>query len=304
MENKKVAYLILTHNDPTHLERMINALNYNCDIYVHVDKKVNISQFKELFKRCTFIENRVNIAWADISMIDAQMELIRAALITKELYTHLVFLSGSCYPIIKSKKLYEMFANNHTKEFINFIDMRESPSKYMKHINRKWFFKPFISSDIKLVKLIDKSMRKLCRLANFKNYWDSSILPYFGSQWCALTPHCAKYVLNFHDENMWFRDMNKDTMSPDEHYIHTIVGNSEYCGASGGVQQFEGNGTWRLANLHLVDATLSKWFNIEDWGKVRKCKRSFIRKVRTVDGSDLINRIDKEILEIDKYGNH
>ncbi|MEP4891565.1 MAG: beta-1,6-N-acetylglucosaminyltransferase [Aliiglaciecola sp.] len=299
MMNKKLAYLILTHNDPVHLERLVNAIDYNADIYIHVDKKTNASQFSSLKNRCIFIENRVDISWADISMIDAQIELLRAAIVNSHLYTHMIFLSGSCYPIKNINEINEMFQKNRTKEFINFIDMRESPLKYMTHIKRKWFFRPLIRSDNLVTKFIDRAIRKLLRIIKFQNYWQPGIIPYFGSQWCALTPECASYVLDFHDQNPWFRDMNRHTMSPDEHYFHTIVGNSNFLEASGGVQEFEGDGTWRMANLHVIDKSLSKWFCEDDWNDIKGSEYFFVRKVRSKDGTSFVNKINKEILKIE-----
>ena len=36
---KKIAYLILTHSDEIHFEKLINSLNKDCDFYIHVWKK-------------------------------------------------------------------------------------------------------------------------------------------------------------------------------------------------------------------------------------------------------------------------
>lgn len=297
MKRYKIAFLILAHNDAVHLSRLVNVLKTEAsDIYLHIDKKSDMSEFELLGDKCFFTQKRFDVAWADISMIDAQMELLATALNQKVDYSHLVFLSGSCYPIKKIDTINQYFLSQKEREFINFIDMRESPDIYLKQIRFKWFFKPFINSDNKFLKFIDKALRKLCTVIKMKNDWDEKTIPYFGSQWCALTEACARYVLRFHDENKWFRDMNKRTFSPDEHYIHTIVGNSHFLEASGGVQAFKGRGTWRTANYHIIDKSLAKWFTIDDWQEVRDTERLFVRKVRSSDGYELINKIDNELI--------
>ena len=86
------------------------------------------------------------------------------------------------------------------------------------------------------------------------------------------------------------------TFSPDEHYIHTIVGQSPFLAFFNGVQPFQGRGTWRLANLHLVDQSLAKWYTVADWETIVSSDRLFVRKVRSKDGKDLVERIKQELL--------
>ena len=108
---KKIAYLILAHNDPKHLNKLVKELDYNSDIYIHIDKKSDIDSFKLNVNEGNvfFIKDRVSIDWADISMINAQMNLIDEVLKQPEKYTHAIFLSGSCFPVNKQKIIYEYF---------------------------------------------------------------------------------------------------------------------------------------------------------------------------------------------------
>jgi len=74
---KKIAFLILAHNDSTHLNKLINTLDYNSDFYIHIDKKSDITEFKNTItnKNVNFIDNRTDISWAGITMVDALMDL-------------------------------------------------------------------------------------------------------------------------------------------------------------------------------------------------------------------------------------
>jgi hypothetical protein len=229
-------------------------------------------------------------------MIDAQMQLIKAVLKNRERYTHLVFLSGSCYPIKSAEYIHKKLTENPHREFIKFIDMRQSPEHYMKQVTRKWFKEPFIRSKNQPLQFADKAVRKTLNLLAFRNQWEDKIIPYFGSQWCALTVDCCSYIVEYQLRNPWYREMNRFTFSPDEHYIHTIVGNSPFCEKSDGIQSFQGRGTWRLANLHIIDSSLSKWFTVNDWEEIQKSDKLFVRKVRSLDGSQLVERINREIL--------
>ena len=297
---KKIAFLILAHSDPKHFFKLINSLGKNCDIYVYIDKKVNILDFTPKIKLSNlfYIQNRINISWAGISVVDAQMRLMAEMLKNKEKYTHAVFLSGSDYPIKNMTEIYYYFSSQENKEFIKFIDMRESPEHYMNHINYKWFKEPYFDFKNNNFNLIDKGIRSFLNKLKIRNKWSSGMIPYFGSNWCALTMNCCQYVYDYHSQNEFFRKMNRFSMSPDEHYIHTIVGNSYYKMNSFGVQAFEGRGTYRMANFHIIDKSLSKWFTIYDWEEIIKSDKLFVRKVRSYDGIDLVNKINEELLNI------
>lgn len=296
---KKIAYLILTHSDEIHFEKLINSLNKDCDFYIHVDKKTNIIPFKNVTNKnqnIFFLENRVSVSWAGISMIDAQNLLLEEALKKKEKYSHFVFLSGSCFPIKNNEYILNYFTVSPNKEFIKYIDMRESKNHYIKHIENKWFKEPLFYSNFLLVKLIDKVLRRILNSLSLKNNWNKSMVPYFGSQWIAITPDCASYIINFQKKNPWFRKMNKYTFSPDEHYYHTIIGNSEYRFNSDGLQIFTGRGTYKLANFHLIDSSLSKWFTIDDWNEIKTSEKIFARKFSSSSSNTIISKIIKEIL--------
>ena len=307
---KRIAYLILAHNDPIHFNKLIESLGRNCDIYVHIDKKSDISVFKEARKmgNVSFLEKRFSVSWAGISMIDAQMELIKIALQNSREYTHLVFLSGSCYPIKSVDYISEMFMRHPKREFIKFLDMRESPEIYLTYVTKKWFIEPlFFKSTSRVMQKADRALRKLLSLIWIPNNWPPNIIPYFGSQWCALTSDCCKYILDYQAANPWYRDINKYSFAPDEHYIHTLVGNSPFLANSDGIQPFKGKGTWRMANLHIIDISLSRWFTINDWEEIRASDKMFVRKVRTLDGVELVEKINRCLLsqqsgELDSSG--
>jgi len=295
---KQIAYLVLAHADPAHFEKLVNAIDYKARFFVHVDAKTNILDFKKLSlpKSLTFLEERVSVAWGSISMVDATLKLIESALKTQEEFSHLVLISGSDYPIKKSSFIYQTFVDNPEHQFIKYIDMRQS-SHYSKHVNQKWYKTPLFKTNNKTLKLIDKSIREIGNRLRLKNHWNKSIIPYFGSQWWALTPACAKYILNFVKNNPDFYAFNRYTFSPDEHFFHTIVGNSPYNKMSDGVQEFRQRGTWRLANFHIIHTLLSKWYSIQDLDEIISSNRLFVRKLNSLVSNELVKSINEKILK-------
>jgi hypothetical protein len=294
---KKIAYLILAHNDQEHLFRLVNVLRFHGDIYIHVDKKSNIDSFIKLdvYENVYFVKNRVSVTWSGISMIDAQNELINQMLQCKEKYGRCVFLSGSCYPIKNLNEVTRYFCNAE-KQLIKYIDMRESPDHYLGQVKKKWFREPFLNQKYKINYYLNKLILKLLNSLSLKNDWNSEFIPYFGSQWISLTTECCEYIMDFQDKNPWYRQMNVYTFSPDEHYYHTIIGNSEYKYSSVGLCDYEGRGTYRLANFHVIDSTLSKWFDVDDWFDLINSDKYFVRKVSSSNSKELLNKIDQLIL--------
>lgn len=294
---KKIAYLILAHSDATHLNALVKSLSTYADIYIHLDIKANLSEFVSACpKTVTFIEDRVNVAWAGISMVDALLNLIKAVLPFSENYTHFVFITGSDYPIKPEKQIFEIFVSEPERQFIKYIDMRESPEHYLKLITHKQFLEPFTNSKNKILNLADKSVRKALRKLGIPNKWSNKVIPYFGHTWCALTPQCCEYILDYHNDNPWFYESNKQTFSPDEHYFHTIIGNSPFNSKADGLQAYEGRGLWRLVNTHLICPSLQKWYTLDDWEQIISSDKLFVRKVNSISGGSLVEEIDAQIL--------
>ena len=93
----KIAYLVLAHQDPIHLERLINAINYKARIFIHLDKKTKIDRYLHIagINSVSFIVEREKVYWGGISQVKAILNLIKAALKKTDLenFTHLVFLT-------------------------------------------------------------------------------------------------------------------------------------------------------------------------------------------------------------------
>lgn len=293
---KKVAYLILAHNDPHHLGSLVKSISNHADVYIHLDLKADLSEFIDKCPtQATFIEKRVSVAWAGISMVDALLNLIEAALPYADRYTHFIFITGSDYPIKSENEISSVFVSSPKKQFLKYIDMRQS-DHYLKLISRKHFMEPLTTSRNKIMMFLDRFSRAIFRRLSIANKWNNCVTPHFGHTWCALTPECCRYILDFHNQNPWFYQMNKDTFAPDEHYFHTIVGNSPFAAYADGIQVYEGRGLWRVVNFHLICPSLKKWFSLDDWDQVRESNKLFVRKINSKSGAELIRKIDIELL--------
>lgn len=293
----KVAYCIMAHNDKEHLSKLIDSLGTNCEIFIHIDGYVDDKSFLSLSNKDNvhFLTPRIKVSWAGFSMVTVMMNLLKMAVDYQDDFSHYIFLSGSCYPIKPIDYIDRFFQENKDKSFIQYVKLTDDPRL---HWQIKYKF--LMDNPFPIRNKITHNLHRVIRRGSFHTYitntWKEDIIAYGGSNWTALNALCAKYAVNFHHNNPWFQDMFKYTYAADEHYIHTILGNSPLVSQCTGLQEFKYFGLDYLANLHLIDNSLTKWFTIEDWDKIQQSEKLFVRKVRTLDGSSLVDKINNKIL--------
>lgn len=297
---KKLAYLILAHTDEINLKRLIDSLNYNSDFYIHIDKKADIKRFDSLnkYKNIYFVK-REKVNWAGFNMIKATKSLIIRALDNNglEKYSHLILLSGMDYPIKSNEYIHEYFTSNPKCQFIRAFNINESDDNCIKQVNRYWFYDISIPYAVNLGKIIRKivniSVGFIKRPINIK-IKNKELLPCFGSQWWALTPECCKYIIDFTSINPEIDSYFRYTFSPDEKYFHTIIFNSKYdkFTTNKGLERFIKGGICLMENCHIIDESLSKYYTSKDFEYIKKSDKLFVRKVNTVNSSELLDLID------------
>ncbi len=294
----RLAFLVLAHADAAHLQALVAQLVPAGDVYLHIDAKADLSSFAALkeIPGVRFASHRHSIDWAGFSMVEATLGLMRDALAASTPYAYLVLLSGSCFPLRPLEELNRCLARTPGRQVIRYLDMRESATHYMRHINRRWFKRPMYRGRVRPLVLLDKAVRRVGNMLRLPNAWPEGVVPYFGSQWWALTADCCRYVLDFVDRHPEFVEANRLSFSPDEHFFHTIVGNSPFAAAADGLQPFEGVGTYRMANLHVIDPSLQRWFIEDDWPMLSASDKYFVRKVGSATGAGLVARIKQERL--------
>ncbi len=287
----------MAHNDKEHLSKLINALGNNCEIFIHIDGYVDDTSFLTLSDKenVHFLTPRIKVSWAGFSMVKVMMHLLKLAVEHTDEFSHYIFLSGSCYPIKPIRQIDSFFESNKDRSFIKYVKMTEHPLLY-RQIQYKFLMDNPFPVRNKVTNNLHRIIRKITFHTHITNRWRENITPYGGSNWTALNAECAKYAVLFHEDNPWFQDMFKYSYAADEHYIHTILGNSPLASQCTGLQQFKYFGLDYLANLHLIDNSLTKWYTLDDWAEIIASEKMFVRKVRSIDGSELVDKINNKIL--------
>ncbi|WP_029276830.1 beta-1,6-N-acetylglucosaminyltransferase [Carnobacterium jeotgali] len=315
MNLDKICYLILAYNDPENLHRLVNRLNDRADFYIHIDKKNDITPFATLFDsypNVTLIQNRVKIYWGGFSIVQAELNLIETALNKHDSYMRYVLLSGSDYPIKNSNDIYRFFEKNTNTEFIRGINLDKIKNKelfglhidlWQKH-DYPWikktnttFFKIFRA-------VINKVLRKFHLPKAIRHH---KFDLYHGSQWWALTDSCLRELINIYHSKERDYLIFKIGFASDEKFFHTLFFNSSFANknqVNGPDQAIDIKDraettfqTSLLANIHIIDKSMTKWFSYEDFDEIMKSDKLFVRKVSTDKSKKLLEAIDQHILE-------
>ena len=269
-----LAYLILAHNQPRQLERLIERLNQpNTDFYIHVDKKSNdlsaIRQSLLKYKNVKIISS-YKVNWMGFNMVKSTLGLIELAYSSGKQYKYYLLLSGQDYPIKPNEYIFNFF-DNHNEDLISYNKISHLPEIFTDKV-RFFHFPDIVYTNPRsaenipvLVKLyygIYKKFKKyMPKRAFYKNFE-----PYFGSQWFALTDETIKFILKFIKENKQYLEFMRFTEGPDEMFFQTIILNSE-----------------RRNNLYDYDRYI-------DWLNMRKDKEVFIHKFSSLRYMDWTDR--------------
>ena len=124
----KMAFLISAYTEPESLYTLIRKLDgmLCADFYIHIDKKVNIELFRfdlEAMPNVFFVKKRVRVYWGGYSQVEMQLSMIEEMLNRKKHYTRVINLTGTDYPVVDGKTLYERL-NDKKVEYICGFDVK------------------------------------------------------------------------------------------------------------------------------------------------------------------------------------
>jgi hypothetical protein len=286
-------FLLLVHADPPQAKRLLRHLAPVGRCFVHVDAKADVSAFQFADPRVAFVKQRIDVRWGAISQVEATLRLMRTALATCDLsqVSHFVLLSGSCYPLRPMEEFRTYLQRHAGTNFIKLMPLA-STRKLHERVRHFWFYEDLPVDGRKFTGV--RLLRGLLQLAGKLGRRSFPLFPawYFGSQWWALTPEATSYLVDHPQQEAVMRFL-RFSKAPDEIYFHTLLANSPLQHT---VEPVSGSGVWDAANLHLIDPSLSRWFQAADYEEVVASGRWFVRKVGSDISRDLCDRLDSRLV--------
>jgi hypothetical protein len=278
------------------------------DVYIHIDGKSLNFPIKTLkgLKNVTVLDNRIKVFWSHYSTVRATVELMKSAIAKNQLYSHLVIISGSCYPVQPINNLVNLLNNNLQRSFIQCVEVKRDNKLFWKQLCRFWkmnnvlnwrivkYSRIFYKSDTLIRQIVNKACSYFPR--NFEHYFPN-IKPFFGSNWFALSIDAASFIIKTITEDKRYPKYFENVYAPEEFIFPTILMNSTYCAQLIGESDFDGQATNRKAPLHFVDQDICKgvYETKKIFNNIKQSKKYFVRKLSSKKNNDLIEIIDREI---------
>jgi hypothetical protein len=278
----KIAHLILAHNNPHQLEKLVRRLTYADDaVYIHLDKKAPIEQYLYIktLKNVFFINDRVQVTWGANSIVTATINGFKQIIDTGINYDYVNLLSGGDYPLQKPECIHNFLNKNQGKAFMSYMSILD---EWIEAVPRITYYH-FTDYSFKGRFIVQRLLNKILPKRTMPN----KLIPVGHSQWFTVPTECIAYILNYWKQNANYRRFIKLTWGPDEFVFQTILYNSPYLG------QMVND------NLRLIDwssgGASPKTFTLADKDALLSSDKLFARKFDLDKHADIMEMIDQKL---------
>ena len=275
----KHAYLILAHNEPELLSLLVERLDdVRNDIYIHFDRKLSIlPDIKTQHAGLYILKDRVDVRWADVSMLEAEYKLFHAVVDSGSQYSHHHLISGVDLPLKNQDYIHSFFAQHQGKEFVG---LHQRPMN--SHADRALhYWHPFTRSfrGSGCVFAIKRILRYLViQTQVLLGIRRNTTIPFHkGGQWVSITHELIDYLLE--QEDRVFTIFSR-TFGADEYFVPTLIWDTPFMerlfdatDESRGAMRYIG---WR-ADGQLID------FTSQDLPALQQTEYLFARKFNSRD---------------------
>lgn len=218
----KIAHLILAHESPFQLKRLIQRLRHiDAKFYIHVDLKSDIIPFLFLqSEQVIFIVNRVRIQWGGYSMVQATVNSFAEILEADFRCDYINLLSGQDYPIKPTQEIHNFFSNNPNKAFMHTLSVENEwqeaiPRLIKYHLSDYNFWGKY-------------TVEKCLNFFMLKRKLPDNLIAVGRSQWFSISIQHAEYIVTYLQKNTKVKRFFELTWGSDEFVFQTILFNSAY----------------------------------------------------------------------------
>ena len=287
---KRHAYLILAHKNFGQLRKLVELLDDpRNDIYIHVDRKARFDPdgWDKVCRRSalTFISPRISVNWGGVSIMRAELALLKAATGTGK-YDYYHLLSGMDLPIKDQDTIHTFFDRHSGTEFINYWNFKKTTA------SRFHYYTIFPEgAGHFLTNLINNIFKGLQMAVGYRINKDVDFR--FASQWFSITDSLARYTISKED---WLEKVFRHTNTCDEIFLATLVWGSPFRERLYVKEPVEEH-IVNESNMRFIDWTRGEsirhpWtFRSEDWDLLMGVPHFWARKFDENTDPAIIDRI-------------
>lgn len=221
----KIANLIMAHKNPNQAARLVRSLAHpKCDVFIHVDKKVDIEAFRNVTNsNIMFISDRSVCNWGGFSFVQAILKSTKEIL-KRGKYDFVNLMSAQDYLLKPIDEIYNFFNNNRGVSFISYDVNNETDwwkdaeSRYKQYHLTDFRFR----GKYMLQKLLNQTMPERKIPFSHRLYGSSN------SSWWTISTDCAEYLLSYLDNDKRLMRFMRYTWTADEFLIASIIMNSPF----------------------------------------------------------------------------
>lgn len=229
----KHAYLIMAHNEPYILEKLLKLIDDNRnDIYLHIDKKwknFDFDYFKKLVKKGNlYFTKRLDVRWGTYSQIECELLLMKTASNNYK-YAYYHILSGVDLPLVTQDVIHDFFDEHQGKEFICFDNHKNVDLSILDRIKYYHFFLSerrssniFLKQSFALLYKLSIKIQQIMKVNRLKKI-DFKIRK--GANWVSITDNLVNYIIQ--SEN-FIKKYFEFSLCADEVFLQTVVYNSSF----------------------------------------------------------------------------
>jgi hypothetical protein len=213
-----IAILILAHKNLIQLNALLNKLDNNFNIYIHIDHKSNIKPEDILPSSRHRITKQYPVYWGSYNQILATYNLMKDAYLENNDYYLLI--SGQDFPIKSNDYIINFIESNKYNDFIEYENLPKQ-DWHDGGLERVLFF--WENRDERgLLSFILRHIRKYQRsLSILQRKMDCAF--FGGANWFNLSKATMHKVVNFIDNNNNYLDRFKHTRCADEIWLQTLL---------------------------------------------------------------------------------
>ena len=274
---RKIAIMMTVHNNEEQVNRLINHLSKDFDIYVHIDKR---SSLKISATENVFVYKKYKVYWGSFNQIMATLFLLKQAYLMR--YKRYLLISGQDLPIKENLDIL-LFFDNNDKEYIwgeklPVAGLRgnggfDRMTRYWINNNRGFWTKCGRSFMSKIISKISP------RPIDYEFYK--------GTNWINFTHKCVEKIFHYLDQNPQYISRFKWTNCADEIFYHTIIFNY--------IDGIEiENDSLRYVNW-TDGPEYPRILRMADYEKIMTSNKLFARKFDENVDREIIEQIYKEI---------
>ena len=291
----KHAYLIMAHNEPYILEKLLKLIDYtDNDIFLHIDKKSHDLKKEEIAKWVNksnlYFIPRMDLRWGTNSLINCTLNLLELAVNHKH-YAYYHLISGVDLPLKNQKVIHDFFDKNQGKEFIHFYSYSDIDERRYDRVKYYHIFANNLRSSSRIKNYISRKLYKYALKIQRKLKIDraKNEIYRFGANWFSITDDLARYIVSNKKE---IRKKYKYTSCADELFVQTLIYNTKFYDNLYLKKEKD-----HSACMRCIDWTRGEpyTFKKEDFKMLMDSNMFFARKFSTKEDKNIIDMIYKEV---------